>query len=204
MNQEVLIFCQMSLEVHRPNNDQTEQFKQYIKNLIKEEQFGFFLTENVVLVVCAVENKKLGKRKKKKHKPFPEYSDSTIDTSSWDTKSQIFRIGPKSPMDLTQGNVWDVQVILHRIDPYNADYFPARVRDMQSLIYCLCRANFTFNLLSQVFDVHEGVKTKDTDCSKSVAAYSQKYGRKKAYSRYVNEMNTTYSSAFAQCGEFKM
>ncbi|KAF1768771.1 hypothetical protein GCK72_000584 [Caenorhabditis remanei] len=103
-----------------------------------------------------------------------------------------------------QGSVWEVQVILHRNDPYNADYFPARVRDMQSLIYSLCRANYTFNLLSHVFDVHEGIKTKDTDYSKSVSAYSRKYGRQKAYSRYVNEMNTIYPSTFERCGKFEM
>ncbi|EFO90585.1 hypothetical protein CRE_08183 [Caenorhabditis remanei] len=103
-----------------------------------------------------------------------------------------------------QGSVWEVQVILHRNDPYNADYFPARVRDMQSLIYSLCRANYTFNLLSHVFDVHEGIKTKDTDYSKSVSAYSRKYGRQKAYSRYVNEMNTMYPSTSERCGKFEM
>ncbi|EFO90732.1 hypothetical protein CRE_08065 [Caenorhabditis remanei] len=99
---------------------------------------------------------------------------------------------------------WEVQVILHRKDPYNADYFPARVRVMQSLIYNLCRANYTFNLLSHVFDVHEGIKLNDTDYSKSVIAHSKKYGRKKAYNRYVNEMNTAYPSTLGRCGNFVM
>ncbi|KAF1768856.1 hypothetical protein GCK72_000669 [Caenorhabditis remanei] len=99
---------------------------------------------------------------------------------------------------------WEVQVILHRKDPYNADYFPARVRVMQSLIYNLCRANYSFNLLSHVFDVHEGIKLNDTDYSRGVIAHSKKYGRKKAYNRYVNEMNTAYPSTLGRCGNFVM
>ncbi|CAB04495.1 B3GNT1, Beta-1,3-N-acetylGucosamiNylTransferase 1, homolog [Caenorhabditis elegans] len=102
------------------------------------------------------------------------------------------------------GNAWEVQVILHRNDMYNAEYFPSRIRDMQSLIYGLCRANYTFNLLSHVFNVHQGIKEDDTMYSKVVTAHSKRYGRNRAFSRYVHEMNTAYPGTIQRCGKFEM
>ncbi|KAF1748937.1 hypothetical protein GCK72_025404 [Caenorhabditis remanei] len=101
-------------------------------------------------------------------------------------------------------SLWEVQVILHRNDLYNADYFPARIKVMQSLIYSLCRANYTFNLLSHVFDVHEGIKLDDTMYSKSVISHSKKYGRKRAYERYVKEIDKSYPLTLKRCGKFVM
>ncbi|CAE17897.1 B3GNT1, Beta-1,3-N-acetylGucosamiNylTransferase 1, homolog [Caenorhabditis elegans] len=101
-------------------------------------------------------------------------------------------------------SLWEVQVILHRNDLYNADYFPARIKVMQSLVYSLCRANYTFNLLSHVFNVHEGIKLDDTGFSKSVIAHSKKYGKTRAYNRYVKEMDDAYPNTLKKCGNFIM
>ncbi|EGT40325.1 hypothetical protein CAEBREN_09715 [Caenorhabditis brenneri] len=101
-------------------------------------------------------------------------------------------------------SLWEVQVILHRNDLYNADYFPARIKVMQSLVYSLCRANYTFNLLSHVFNVHEGIKLDDTTYSKSVISHSKKYGKKRAYNRYIKEMDEQYPSTLKKCGKFVM
>ncbi|KAF1754116.1 hypothetical protein GCK72_020674 [Caenorhabditis remanei] len=102
------------------------------------------------------------------------------------------------------GAQWETPVIIHRDDVYNADYFPARIRDVQSLIYKLCRANYTFNLLSHVFSVHEGVKVEDTMYSKVVSEHSRKYGRNKAFTRYVKEMDDLYPHTTKRCGRFQM
>ncbi|EFO83190.1 hypothetical protein CRE_12974 [Caenorhabditis remanei] len=118
------------------------------------------------------------------------------------------------------GAQWETPVIIHRNDVYNADYFPARIRDVQSLvrvylkvvqfqqfffqIYKLCRANYTFNLLSHVFSVHEGVKIDDTIFSKAVSEHSRKYGRNKAFTRYVKEMDDLYPHTTERCGKFQM
>uniref|UniRef100_A0A8R1IA19 Uncharacterized protein n=2 Tax=Caenorhabditis japonica TaxID=281687 RepID=A0A8R1IA19_CAEJA len=100
------------------------------------------------------------------------------------------------------GVFWEVQVILHRNDLYNADYFPARIRDMQTLIYSLCRANYTFHLLSHVFNVHEGVKTADTTYSKAVVAHQKAFVKNKAFNRFNQELNAMYPHTFAKCGNF--
>ncbi|EGT38923.1 hypothetical protein CAEBREN_05201 [Caenorhabditis brenneri] len=42
-----IVFCQMSLEVHNPNQQQKEQFKGLIETLVEEKQYGFFHSENV-------------------------------------------------------------------------------------------------------------------------------------------------------------
>ncbi|CAO4376675.1 unnamed protein product [Caenorhabditis nigoni] len=126
-----------------------------------------------------------------KHLPYWfNVSDSTDEISAWEIPYT--------------NSLWEVQVILHRSDLYNADYFPARIRVMQSLIYSLCRAGYTFHLLSHVFDVHEGVKVDDTEYSKLVIAHSKKYGRQIAYDRYVKEMNEKYPLTISRCGTFNM
>ncbi|CAI2347625.1 unnamed protein product [Caenorhabditis sp. 36 PRJEB53466] len=102
-----------------------------------------------------------------------------------------------------QSSAWEVQVILHRRAPYNAVYFPSRIRDMQSLIYELCRAEYTFHLVANVFNVHEGVKTNDSMYSQVVTRHQRAYGTR-AYKRYVQEMDDRYPSTRDQCGSFNM
>lgn len=65
-------------------------------------------------------------------------------------------------------------MILHRKDPYNPEYIPTRIRDQQSLVYELCRANYTFHLASHVFNVHRGVKTKETNLSSAVLTHQKR------------------------------
>ncbi|CAI2315208.1 unnamed protein product [Caenorhabditis sp. 36 PRJEB53466] len=99
---------------------------------------------------------------------------------------------------------WEPQIILHRKDLYNTDYFPSRMRDMTSVIYSSCRANYTFHLLSHVFNVHEGVKTADSVLSKAVLAHQAKFARDRAYKRFVKEMDELYPSTLERCGKFNM
>uniref|UniRef100_A0A1I7T7M1 Helitron_like_N domain-containing protein n=3 Tax=Caenorhabditis tropicalis TaxID=1561998 RepID=A0A1I7T7M1_9PELO len=107
-------------------------------------------------------------------------------------------------MSLNKDMNWEVQVILHRNDLYNAAYFPSRIKVMHSLIFALCRANYTFNVLSHVFNVHEGVKIDNTIYSKATLGHQFAYARKTAEKRYINEMNDKYPETEEKCGVFSM
>ncbi|CAO4381669.1 unnamed protein product [Caenorhabditis nigoni] len=120
-----------------------------------------------------------------------------LETSSKSTEIISWQI-PYSNVD------WEPQPILHKNDPYNADYFPSRIKNVQSLIYKLCRANYTFHLLSHVFDVHEGIKTEDTKYSKAVADHQNIYARKTARLRYAEEMSNLYPDTLEKCGVFAL
>ncbi|KAF1758550.1 hypothetical protein GCK72_015009 [Caenorhabditis remanei] len=98
---------------------------------------------------------------------------------------------------------WEAQLILHRKDPYNPEYIPTRIRDQQSLVYELCRANYTFHLASHVFNVHRGVKTQETNLSSAVLTH-QKRLRTRSYKRFMHYINSTYPDTFDQCGKFVM
>ncbi|EGT37280.1 hypothetical protein CAEBREN_23507 [Caenorhabditis brenneri] len=102
------------------------------------------------------------------------------------------------------GYLWEVQTILHRNDPYNADYFPSRIKVMHSLIYALCRAGYTFHVPTHVFDVHEGIKHTNTIYSKATIAHQEAYAMKIAGDRYIQEMNELYPDTLQKCGEFSM
>lgn len=47
LSKKGIVFCQMSFEVHNPNQQQKEQFMELIGNLVEEKQYGFFHSENV-------------------------------------------------------------------------------------------------------------------------------------------------------------
>ncbi|EFO99844.1 hypothetical protein CRE_18813 [Caenorhabditis remanei] len=126
-----------------------------------------------------------------------------------DNLEQWFETSAQSNVMSTQeipyaGFEWEVQVILHRNDPYNAAYFPSRIKVMHSLIYALCRADYTFHVLSHVFDVHEGIKHTNTIYSKATIAHQEAYAMKVAGDRYIKEMNELYPNTEAQCGKFSM
>ncbi|KAF1752544.1 hypothetical protein GCK72_019099 [Caenorhabditis remanei] len=136
------------------------------------------------------------------HKFFPQ-GHRIKNLNEW------FDISSQSDVVSTQevaytGFDWEVQVILHRNDPYNAAYFPSRIKVMNSLIYALCRANYTFHVLSHVFDVHEGVKKENTVYSKATIKHQYSYAAKIAGSRYVREMNELYPNTEKQCGKFRI
>uniref|UniRef100_A0A1I7TYA5 Glycosyltransferase family 92 protein n=1 Tax=Caenorhabditis tropicalis TaxID=1561998 RepID=A0A1I7TYA5_9PELO len=126
-----------------------------------------------------------------------------------DNLEQWFDISERTDEVSTQeipyaGFEWEVQVILHRSDPYNAAYFPSRIKVMHSLIYALCRADYTFNVLSHVFDVHEGIKHTNTIYSKATIAHQEAYAMNVAGERYINEMNEKYPNTEEKCGKFSM
>ncbi|KAF1753165.1 hypothetical protein GCK72_019721 [Caenorhabditis remanei] len=75
---------------------------------------------------------------------------------------------------------------------------------MQSLIYNLCRANYTFHLLSHGFDVHEGIKLVDTPYSQAVTAHQQTYARDLAQERYTQEMDYLYPDTLKKCQPFSI
>uniref|UniRef100_A0A8R1DS14 I-beta-1,3-N-acetylglucosaminyltransferase n=1 Tax=Caenorhabditis japonica TaxID=281687 RepID=A0A8R1DS14_CAEJA len=98
---------------------------------------------------------------------------------------------------------WEAQLILHKEDPYNPEYFPTRIRDQQSLVYELCRANYTFHLASHVFNVHRGVKTSETNLASAVLTHQRRL-RLRSYKRFMHYINSTYPDTFGQCGKFVM
>ncbi|VDM81686.1 unnamed protein product [Strongylus vulgaris] len=60
---------------------------------------------------------------------------------------------------------------MHATDPMNEEGMPTRIRDQQALAYELCRANYTFLLASQLFNVHRGIKTAGTSMDSAVVQH---------------------------------
>ncbi|CAB3409231.1 unnamed protein product [Caenorhabditis bovis] len=98
---------------------------------------------------------------------------------------------------------WEAQFILHRNDPHNAEFMPTRIRDQQALVYELCRAGYKFLLVSHVFNVHKGVKTKETNLSSAVLTHQRRL-RARAFRKFSTIMNATYPDTYKYCGKFIM
>ncbi|EGT58689.1 hypothetical protein CAEBREN_23027 [Caenorhabditis brenneri] len=97
---------------------------------------------------------------------------------------------------------WEPQPIVHRNAPYGPNYIPSRLKDVPSTIYKLCRAGYTFNVLSHVFTVHEGVKLDNTVFSQAVAIHQHINAKDRASKRYSLEINAEYPDTLEKCGEF--
>ncbi|KIH57895.1 hypothetical protein ANCDUO_11909, partial [Ancylostoma duodenale] len=69
---------------------------------------------------------------------------------------------------------WEPQFIMHATDPLSEEGMPTRIRDQQALAYELCRANYTFLLASQLFNVHRGVKRVTTSMDSAVVEHQKR------------------------------
>ncbi|EGT57548.1 hypothetical protein CAEBREN_20733 [Caenorhabditis brenneri] len=97
---------------------------------------------------------------------------------------------------------WEPQPIFHRNAPYGPNYIPSRIKTVSSTIYKLCRAGYSFNVLSHVFTVQEGVKLEDTVFSQAVALHQHRNAKDRASKRYTLEINAEYPNTLEKCGEF--
>ncbi|PIO58690.1 hypothetical protein TELCIR_19870 [Teladorsagia circumcincta] len=71
--------------------------------------------------------------------------------------------------------MWEPQFIMSAPDPFSEETMPTRLRDQQALTYELCRANYTFLLASQLFNVHRGVKRSATCYDKAVVQHQVRF-----------------------------
>ncbi|CAO4381668.1 unnamed protein product [Caenorhabditis nigoni] len=100
------------------------------------------------------------------------------------------------------GYIWEIQSILHRKDPYNADYFPPRVKTVHALIYELCRDGYTFHVPSHVFSIHDGIKHTNTVYSKASITHQEAAAMVLSRDKFKKEMEEAYPWTLKKCGEF--
>ncbi|EGT58694.1 hypothetical protein CAEBREN_12830 [Caenorhabditis brenneri] len=108
----------------------------------------------------------------------------------------------KRSMNENNNPNWEPQPILHRNAPYGPNYIPSRIKTVSSMIYKLCRAGYSFNVLSHVFTVQEGVKLEDTVFSQAVAIHQHMNAKDRASKRFTLEINAEYPDTLEKCGEF--
>ncbi|VDO19395.1 unnamed protein product [Heligmosomoides polygyrus] len=98
---------------------------------------------------------------------------------------------------------WEPQFIMHATMPLSEEGIPTRLRDQQALAYELCRANYTFLLVSQLFNVHRGVKRVSTNFDTAVVRHQSKL-RANAFKKFVSRMDSMYPNTTKRCGDFIM
>ncbi|WKY04295.1 hypothetical protein Q1695_005359 [Nippostrongylus brasiliensis] len=102
-----------------------------------------------------------------------------------------------------KSSAWEPQLILHATDPMNEEGMPTRLRDQQALVYELCRANYKFLMVSQLFNVHRGVKRNNTKMDYAVIEHQSQL-KNRSYARYIKRINSAYPKTTKRCGIFRM
>ncbi|XGW31578.1 hypothetical protein V3C99_010049 [Haemonchus contortus] len=108
----------------------------------------------------------------------------------------VWEIPYKNPM-------WEPQFIMTATDPFSEESMPTRLRDQQALTYELCRANYTFLLASQLFNVHRGVKRFATNFDNAVVQHQIRF-RYSAFIRFKRRMDADYPKTLKRCNKFTM
>nr|CDJ93860.1 Hypothetical protein CBG08336 [Haemonchus contortus] len=108
----------------------------------------------------------------------------------------VWEIPYKNPM-------WEPQFIMTATDPFSEESMPTRLRDQQALTYELCRANHTFLLASQLFNVHRGVKRFATNFDNAVVQHQIRF-RYSAFIRFKRRMDADYPKTLKRCNKFTM
>ncbi|ETN76192.1 hypothetical protein NECAME_11858 [Necator americanus] len=98
---------------------------------------------------------------------------------------------------------WEPQFIMHATDPFSEENMPTRVRDQQALAYELCRANYTFLLASQLFNVHRGVKRESTIMDSAIVKHQSRL-RYSAFKNFIKRIDSTYPNTLKRCKKFVM
>ncbi|KAK5971776.1 hypothetical protein GCK32_021710, partial [Trichostrongylus colubriformis] len=69
--------------------------------------------------------------------------------------------------------------------------------------YELCRANYTFLLASQLFNVHRGVKRLATSFDNAVVEHQKRF-RYSAFIKFKRRIDAQYPKTLKRCNKFIM
>lgn len=86
--------------------------------------------------------------------------------------------------------------------PFHDESFPFRLRSNTQLASELCRADFQFAILNDVFSIHEGIKTRETRVELAAKKLAFNNGYLRVVSDFSNRLDQMYPSTKDKCPKF--
>ncbi|KAE9550220.1 hypothetical protein FO519_006565 [Halicephalobus sp. NKZ332] len=87
---------------------------------------------------------------------------------------------------------WEPQFVCDKNTPLHDDRFPFRLRSNTHLSTILCYQGYQFAIVENLFTVHRGIKTKETENDKLAKKKMSQKGYAKMVNSFVNELNNKY------------
>uniref|UniRef100_A0A7E4VKB2 N-acetyllactosaminide beta-1,3-N-acetylglucosaminyltransferase n=1 Tax=Panagrellus redivivus TaxID=6233 RepID=A0A7E4VKB2_PANRE len=98
---------------------------------------------------------------------------------------------------------WEPQFIMRHDAPYHYEHVPTRMTDHQFLCYELCRAGYSYLLMTHVYNIHPGIKDGATPLEKSLGIYglAQTDPTMRKFRAYINARYPIYQKS--RCPNWK-
>uniref|UniRef100_A0A7E4W8P4 Glycosyltransferase family 92 protein n=1 Tax=Panagrellus redivivus TaxID=6233 RepID=A0A7E4W8P4_PANRE len=95
------------------------------------------------------------------------------------------------------------QLIMRHDVPFHFEHASSNHFDQQLLCYELCRAGYTFHMITHVFNIHPGINVNSTETERSLNSIANSQS-KQIIPKFMNYLNTRYSKdSSKQCPKWE-
>ncbi|KAK0411636.1 hypothetical protein QR680_005762 [Steinernema hermaphroditum] len=136
------------------------------------------------------------------HKYFYPIGHSIPGLEAWMDRAEEAEVTVSEEVPYTNSE-WEPQFVGARDVPFHDERFPFRMRSNTHLASTLCRQGYTFTVVNDLFSIHEGIKTKESDVEGAAKRKSNRNGYLKFVEQFRRDLDIRYSSTKHKCPKFR-
>ncbi|TKR86974.1 hypothetical protein L596_011463 [Steinernema carpocapsae] len=136
------------------------------------------------------------------HKHFYEIAHRIPGLEEWMEMSEENVIFVFEEMNYTNAE-WEPQFVAANDVSFHDERFPYRARSNTHLGALMCRQNYTFSVVTDLFSVHSGIKRTSTNVEIATVKKSKKEGYTRFVKKFRKELDRRFPTTKHTCPRFK-